>query len=555
MKRKRRDVDEDLSDGESAKDGDNLVPFKRSKMLLGVIRKTVVDSISSVFSSSSDDNSTGMKPARETSTKDSCSCDSGGSEPLFRAAKNGDNARIRQWIQNGHSINAKDDHGKTALDYASENGHLNAIRSQVEHGADNEVEGGDGGSAIVDDRQSLSSNNEKRRKRDDAVANTSGDNDGNVLLFEAAKKGDVALATVLFETGHNDVNATDACGWTALEYACKCYEDGAEEVALLLIQHGANVNVRGSSPLIIRACDRDNTNFAKLILENGADVNTQDHNGDTALHWTSTNGQLDYMKLLLEHGADLHVRNGDENTPIHVAMADGSDKHRNQFDVVKLLIESGADIHLRGDPYYGWTALHAACRYVRQLEVVQLLLEKGADIRAKDNLGETPLHVACKYRRHSEILLQFLLNCGADLNAKADDGSTPLHLACGYCSTNDIKFLLKNGADPNAKDKNGLTPLHKELLDEWCTEVVVSLLENGADVNAKDNNGVTPFHVACENSQGQLDVVEPLLSHGANVNTKTLQGRTPLHLASEADDPEIVWFLVRNYPWLVLDPL
>ena len=31
---------------------------------------------------------------------------------------------------------------------------------------------------------------------------------------------------------------------------------------------------------------------------------------------------------------------------------------------------------------------------------------------------------------------------------------------------------------------------------------------------------------------------------GVNVNMKTLQRRTTLHCASEANDPEIVWFLV-----------
>lgn len=107
-----------------------------------------------------------------------------------------------------------------------------------------------------------------KRKRDDSDEHPCDDDGGSeLLLMDAAKNGDVALVTAVFETGHDvNVNVTDANGLTALGHACECDSDDAEEVARLLVEHGADVNVRGRdardyvrdtkalSPLIILAC-------------------------------------------------------------------------------------------------------------------------------------------------------------------------------------------------------------------------------------------------------------------------------------------------------------
>ena len=119
----------------------------------------------------------------------------------------------------------------------------------------------------------------------------------------------------------------------------------------------------------------------------------------------------------------------------------------------------------------------------------------------------------------------------------------------GDCS--DVQALLERGVNANAKTSHGWTPLHKAC---WRRRLAVIklLIEKGADVNVKAKNGETPLHEAC--LDGSLDVVKILIENGADPNSKDVQnGETPLHWASERNHPEVVFWLLRQCPWLVPD--
>lgn len=90
---------------------------------------------------------------------------------------------------------------------------------------------------------------------------------------------------------------------------CAVYR-GHEDVALLLLKRGADVNAAKSggcaaTPLIYAAYN-DHLEVARLLLLCGADVNASDRDGDTALG-TATN--VDLVRLLLERGADVNAQN------------------------------------------------------------------------------------------------------------------------------------------------------------------------------------------------------------------------------------------------------
>lgn len=56
--------------------------------------------------------------------------------------------------------------------------------------------------------------------------------------------------------------------------------------------------------LIHWAADRNATNILRFLLENKADVNLKDDDGQTALHYASSCGNLECIAVLLKHGAD-----------------------------------------------------------------------------------------------------------------------------------------------------------------------------------------------------------------------------------------------------------
>jgi ankyrin repeat protein len=53
---------------------------------------------------------------------------------------------------------------------------------------------------------------------------------------------------------------------------------------------------------------------AKLLLEYGADVNTQNRNGWTALMLATRDGRPEIVTMLLEHGADMNIQYKDGRT-------------------------------------------------------------------------------------------------------------------------------------------------------------------------------------------------------------------------------------------------
>lgn len=67
------------------------------------------------------------------------------------------------------------------------------------------------------------------------------------------------------------------------------------------------------------------------------DVNEEDENKFTALHWAAFYGQLKTTNLLLDHGADPNKLADNYVTPLHLAASSG------HHEVVKLLLTKGAD--------------------------------------------------------------------------------------------------------------------------------------------------------------------------------------------------------------------
>ena len=75
----------------------------------------------------------------------------------------------------------------------------------------------------------------------------------------------------------------------------------------------------------------------KLLLKNGADVNTQDGEYGNALQAASYRGRWAIVKLLLDAGADVNAQGGRYGNALHAASGGGHET------IVKLLLENGAD--------------------------------------------------------------------------------------------------------------------------------------------------------------------------------------------------------------------
>ena len=281
-------------------------------------------------------------------------------------------------------------------------------------------------------------------------------------------------------------------------------------------------------------------NMAEIrsLLEQGADVNAaNDDSGRTVLFYAlyRCNPKAELARLLIDNGANINAKATNGGTMLHAA-ASG-----NSPDMVKFLLEKGLDVNAKTD--MGMTPLHYAsagrdsCDHKCQTKKVQLLLDKGADVNAQDNLGITPLHFASGYGSHTDTVL-LLLNNGANINIKDSNGETVLHHALSNPDSNfdTVQLLVRNGADVHAKNNYSETALHMYTMNtrdshKTNTEITQWLLEKGLSVNAQNNDGRTPLMNAAFN--GNATMVQWLINQGADVNIKNNDGKTAIEEAKK----------------------
>ncbi len=356
------------------------------------------------------------------------------------------------------------------------------------------------------------------------------DNNGQIALHIAIISSNFELIWMLVERT-TAINGQDRKGFTPLHYAIfmtlhKSYDhDDVLRSVRLLLEHGANVetqNNHGSTPLhlAVQIMDKE---VVQLLVENVTSINLRNNKGQTALHRASRRGDTDIIRIILNHGADVDAVDKNGSTPLHLAISDADLRSAEQ--AIELLLKHGANINLRDNK--GRTVLHIASKH-GDLDVIRLTLNHGLDVNAVDNDGSTPLHLAVS--NSGKLAIVLLLEHGANINLRNHDGQTALHMASQGGDADVIRILLNHGADVDALDNDGSTPLFAVHHGDYkCAELVVGLLlEHGANINLRDDQGQTGLHRASR--RGDTEIIHLMLNHGADVGAQDNDGLTPLHL-------------------------
>ena len=134
------------------------------------------------------------------------------------------------------------------------------------------------------------------------------------------------------------------------------------------------------------------------LVDAGSDVNAQDNEGNTPLHFAvkrikhETFPKADYdgiIRLLLEKKADVHIVNVSGASPLHTSVAFRADP-----SAVEMLIQAGADVNLKTFKSAGaWTPLHGAAAG-NSPDIATVLLKYGAKLNLIDGRELTPTQVA-----------------------------------------------------------------------------------------------------------------------------------------------------------------
>lgn len=117
----------------------------------------------------------------------------------------------------------------------------------------------------------------------------------------------------------------------------------------------------------LEAASSGNLDLVASLLTQGAQIETKDDQGHTALSLSAHEGLVEVMDFLIKKGANINSKSNNGTTPLMSAI----DSH--DFDAIKLLLDS----FVNATDDEGWSALNLA-EDQDQLSVAWLLRAYGA---------------------------------------------------------------------------------------------------------------------------------------------------------------------------------
>lgn len=149
---------------------------------------------------------------------------------------------------------------------------------------------------------------------------------------------------------------------------------------------GTIITVEYEIPLFQAIVQKDDK-IIKRLINLGFDVNTQDSNGETALHVAVEHGNLEIVKFLLKKDANINAKTKYNRTPIWMI-----DDEKMSVEILKLLISKGVDVNAPNeDSESNEETLLMIASANNDINAVKLLLQLGANPNLKDKEEETAL--------------------------------------------------------------------------------------------------------------------------------------------------------------------
>jgi ankyrin repeat protein len=461
-----------------------------------------------------------------------------GTTALMIAAHYANAELVQRLLTAGAAADARNEYGATALSEAAMQGSAAVIGVLLKAGADP---------------------NERNAE-------------GETALMLAARTGRVDAARVLADAGAEIDAKEEWGGQTALMWAAA--QRQGDMIAFLLAQ-GADPNARG----IVRQWQRKLTaeprvkdmnkggftpllyaaregciDCARALLAGGADPNLGDPENVSPLILALENLHFDFAKFMIEAGADVDQFDFRGRTPVYVAVdfatlptsahgdipsADATSAH----DVLRMLLAAGANPNVqlkRRHPYrhraldrnadvilsVGATPLLRAAR-AADVESVDLLLAHGALVDLPTAEGITPLMAVAgvahndrttrgKFRDPDKEIatLQLLVDHGANVNARmvAEPGA---RLTTTGERRSNFAYDVRGRQVPSERALPHWTAVHAAATKGW-NHIIEFLARNGAELEIRDANGRTPRDLAsgdyeAKNLAGALTATVALL--------------------------------------------
>ncbi|MBN3282741.1 MIB2 ligase, partial [Polyodon spathula] len=348
---------------------------------------------------------------------------------LVIEAARGSASKVRDLLQKyPEKVDIKNQ-GKTSLQVAAHQGHMEVVKVLLQANASIEIK----------------------------------DEDGDTALHYTAFGNQAEVARLLLSKGAG-VNLLNTSMCTALHIAVN---KGFTEVVRVLSEHNADINLQdsyGDTPLH-DAIAKDFRNIIEILTDvPNIDFTQQNNRGFNLLHHAALKGNKLAMEKILARARQLaDVKKDDGFSALHLAALN------NHREVAEVLIKEGrCDVNVRNNR--NQTPLQLAVTQ-GHAEMVQLLVTEGADVNVEDEDGDTAVHIALS-RQQLASTMAAMEGEGSSLYTRLQGsgllGNQELNVGAAIAC-----FLAQEGADINYANHKG-----KSLLDLVTDGMIVQLIKN-----------------------------------------------------------------------------
>lgn len=290
------------------------------------------------------------------------------------AAHKGDVTRLISFLAGAGDVNVQNEKGRTALMSACAGGQVGVVKLLLAKGANPNLKDKGRDTALclaamssapdAPNQTGFHANIEIVRLLLANGADVKDNNGGWPALVVAAERGNNEIVKLLIEKGA-DINVKNWVGMTALSRAIY---DGKLETAKILLAAGSDIESRDRSgeTALMFATSRG-LEFARALVAKGANPNVANDVGETALMRAHS---VETVALLLDHGADLNSKDKKGRTALMHAVAG------RHLEKTRVLLERGAEVNQRN--IEGETALAIARQYSDNRPIIETLLKFGA---------------------------------------------------------------------------------------------------------------------------------------------------------------------------------
>ena len=277
----------------------------------------------------------------------------------------------------------------------------------------------------------------------------------------------------------------------------------------------------------------------KCMLQHGqASVRDITRHGITLLHTASGMGRLSLVKFLIEQGADVNAADEDGETPLHRAI---SLKHN--YAVARLLIESGAD--LANVAIGNRTPLHAVFNNTmgRVLTSGDMVEDVGPD-----SDGMSVAHfLAWSSQTTPEVFERGRTRDAVDLWSADNSGRTCLHYVASRGNLDLLKYLLDR-APPSVihqLDDHGRSVMHYTVRSSRMIATLELLRAKELDVSAVDACLQNVLHHAAK--WRELEAIDKLMGfqHERSLLSPDNKGQMPSEIAYQVKSSAVYLYLQR----------